>query len=170
MKKYLNGVAYNLAKIDWSVAGFVTWEFESRVASTDFSEQRRENDFTNFLGAVCVRHKLHRRNLAYYWKTEWGDSGRGHYHFLIARRGTQNVKSPILATSLKELWLPNGHSKIEPFDKSKHLQSVIYNSKTEFDTSGHSRFHTEFFSPALNTMLFRLKDSAPAIPVDSFAA
>jgi hypothetical protein len=106
----------------------------------------------------------------YYRKTEWGDSGRAHFHFLIARHGTENVASLLLAATMMELWQPHGRARIEPFDKAKHLQSVIYNSKTEFDVSGHPRFHNEFFSPALNTMLFRLKNTAPEQPISSFTA
>jgi hypothetical protein len=167
--KFANGVAYNLAKIDWAVAFYLTWEFESRIASTDFSEQRRESDFNNLLGSICVRHKLHRRNLAYYRKTEWGKSGRAHYNALLARQGTKNVSPDLIVESAAQLWRPHGLAEIQPFDKNKHLQSVIYAAKQEFDAFHNPRVHPEYFSPALNTLLFRLKDSAPENSIASFA-
>ena len=167
--KFANGVAYNLAKIDWTVAFYLTWEFESRVTSTDFSEQRREADFNFFLAALCTRHQLQRRNLALYRKTEWGKSGRAHYNALLARKGTKGVSPELLAESATELWRPNGLSEIQPFDKNKHLQSVIYSAKQEYDAFHNPRVHPEYFSPALNTLLFRLKDTAPKNSIASFA-
>jgi len=166
----LNGVAYNLAKIDWLLTCHFTWEFDSRVADTDFSEQRRKEDLSRLLGSTCGRFKLRIRNLAYYHKTEWGKSLRGHCHLLLARHGTKNVAPELLASDLKESWLKYGIAVIEPFDKKRHWEAVSYSSKTEKDANGHPRFHPEYFSPALKTLLLRLKDASPANSISSFTA
>jgi hypothetical protein len=167
--RFSNGMAYNLAKIDWLLTCQFTWEFESRVKNTDFSEQRREEDLSQLLSLSCVRLKLRKRNLAYYHKTEWGKSLRAHYHFLLARHGTKNIAPEIISEVLSELWQPRGIAKIEPFDKEKHLQVVIYASKTEFDSSGHPRFHSEILSPALKSLLRKKTEAIPDNSTTSFS-
>jgi hypothetical protein len=65
-----NGVAYNLAKIDWAVFATLSWDNNSATRYTEAAEQIRREDFSRLIGHACGRLRLRPRNLAIYGKTE----------------------------------------------------------------------------------------------------
>ena len=106
-----NPWAYHLYKIDWSVFGTGTYENDYLAYNTDRAEKLRQIDFRYFIACVCAKHRLRIKNLLFYGKTEWGANKRGHYNFLIGRRGTEKVSPEILAASMQELWSTGEHRR-----------------------------------------------------------
>jgi len=152
-----NPMAYHLAKIDWSVFGTGTFALDWLTHNTAKAEEFRRKEFFNLLFCVCMKHRLRQRDLVYYGKTEWGANKRGHFNFLIGRRGTERISPESLAASMQELWTTGNHrrgnAKIEPFNEHWHLEGVLYQSKYEFDARGEQLPISEVFSPMLQKVI-----------------
>jgi hypothetical protein len=162
-KKEPNGMAYNLAKIDWAVFGTLTWDNDSATANSEAAEQIRQRDFNRLIWHTCNRWNLRQRNLAIYGKPEWGGGMRGHYNFLVACHGTKNTPPELLAKTMQEIWSrKHGIAKIEPFDAKRQWQGVSYQSKQEFDASGNPLWHREYISRALKAMFWKNACAATA--------
>jgi hypothetical protein len=162
-EKELNPRAYHLAKIGWAVFGTASWMNDSATAYSEAAEQIRQRDFHRFIWHTCNRLNLRPRNLAIYGKTEWGGGMRGHYNFLVARHGTKDTPTELLAATMQDFWSnQHGLCKIEPFDVNRQLEGVRYQSKQEFDASGNPLWHPEFISPVLHA-LFRKNAAATII-------
>jgi hypothetical protein len=99
---------------------------------------------------LCARHDIKQRRLAIYHKSEFGESKRGHIHFLIAQQSIPLTPSQ-LAASLTNIWRLKGKglADIVSFDSTRHLRGIDYQSKVESDESGHPLFSNDVFSPAL---------------------
>ena len=148
-----NPMAYHLAKIDWNVFGTLTFEDDGLARNTDEAEKLRQSKFFNLLRSVCIKHGLRTKHLVYYGKTEWGANRRGHFNFLVGKRGTEQVNPETLAAFMQEHWTTgsfrNGTAKIEPFNEHWHLEGVLYQAKYEHDDRGEQLPITEIISPML---------------------
>jgi hypothetical protein len=164
-----NPMAYHLAKIDWSVFGTGTFEHDWLTFNTAKAEDFRQIEFFSLIGCLCAKHRLRARNLVFYGKTEWGENRRGHFNFLIGRRGTEKISPEILAASMQELWTSGerrrGIAKIEPFRQDWHLEGILYQSKYEHDAYGEQLPICEVLSPMLEKVIRR-----NAIPSENRAA
>jgi hypothetical protein len=158
-KQNFNPMSFHLAKIDWSIFGTATFEDDKFTKNTKQSEDLRQKEFFNLMWSICRKFDLRLRNLVYFGKSEFGAGGRGHFNFLIGRRGTEKINSEILAASLQEFWTTGdgrrGGAKIEPFNKGWTLEGVLYQSKYEFDNRGEWRPPNEIFSPMLKKIIIK---------------
>jgi hypothetical protein len=99
--------------------------------------------------------------MAYYGKTERGETMRGHFNFLIARQGTEKVSPEVLAATMQDIWsTQRRRAKVEPFDTKRQRSGVRYQTKLEFQANGEPICPAEIISRALNVML---KNNADAV-------
>jgi hypothetical protein len=136
-----NPIAFSLVQFDWAVIGHASFEKEHLTYRSDESEKLRKKEFTRMLGVTCNEFNLRAYNLLFYCKSEWGSGGRGHIHFLIGSRGTEKVTPVQLASTMHGIWangpFRRGGAQIEPFQKEKLYEAVLYQTKHEFDASGN---------------------------------
>jgi hypothetical protein len=161
LEKNLNPIAVHLEKIRWSVFGTLTWENDSATRFAPSTERIHKNDFLWLVHKSASRLKLQGRNMAYYGKTEWGETMRGHFNFLIARQGTEKVSPEDLAATMQDIWsTQRRRAKVEPFDTKRQRSGVRYQTKLEFQANGEPICPAEIISRALNVML---KNNADAV-------
>jgi hypothetical protein len=160
-----NPISETLTKVPWSVIGTLTWESDAASQYSLFANKLYKKDFNWLLSKTSSRLRLQRRHLCAYGKTEWGSGMHGHYHFLLARHGTEKVSPEVLAQTMDKLWkMEHRICKIEPFDQKLQVQAVRYQSKEEFFPNGQPIEPDEFYSQALMALMLRLsrKDQAAA--------
>ena len=166
-EKNLNPVAGHLEKICWSVFGTLTWDNDSATRFAPSTERIHKKDFHWLVCKSASRLKLQTRNVAYYGKTEWGAAMHGHFHFLIARQGTEKVSPEVLAATMQEIWTAQRRrAEVTPFDANRQRAGCQYQSKLEFEANGRQICPAEIISHALNVMLLKKSGaiSAPLLP------
>jgi hypothetical protein len=163
-EKNLNPIAGHLEKISWAVFGTLTWDNDSDTRYAIATERIHRKSFQWLVCKSAARLKLQTRNVAYYGKTEWGAAMHGHYNFLIARQGTENVSPEALAATMQDIWTAQRRrAEIEPFDPNRQRQGVRYQSKLEFENTGEPICPAEIISRALNVMLRKNAEAASVL-------
>jgi len=164
-EKELNGMAYNLAKIDWALIGHLTLDDDFTAGYSEAAEQVRRELFYRLINHTCGCLKLRPRNLAFYAKPEGDKIKRCHIHFLIARHGTKGRPLELMAATMQDYWSKrHGLAKIEPFDANRQWQGVAYQSKFEFDANGNRLEPYEYKSEALKALFRKNAESAIILP------
>lgn len=177
-QRNINPIVVHLEKITWSVFGTLTWDNDSATVFSPSTEQRHAKDVHWLVFKTASLLKLQSRNVAYYGKTEWGVTMRGHYNFLIARQGTEKVAPDVLAATMQEIWsTQRRRAQVVPFDANRQQAGVRYQSKLEY-VNGEQICPAEIISRALTVMLKNNADAVFApllpplpnqIPAESFA-
>jgi hypothetical protein len=143
-----NPYAYHLAQREYSVFGTLTWQNESLTVPSQGVERLRHKQFESLINYACCVLSLRKRHLEYYVKSERGPANRIHYNFLIGKEGCSEVRSGDLAAILQVGWR-YGRAVIEPFDSSRKIKAILYQSKPEYDSMGNQIMPIEYFSTAL---------------------
>lgn len=157
-----SATAYNLSFIPWDVFGTLT--FGSSFLRWDSMDARdkRKSLFFRFLFQTARASGLRSKNLLAFVRTEFGESDKAHFHFLISFGGRNSGPVDEFVRAGKELWTHPSlwrdefgsrrnkwQAKIEPFRAAEAREGIAYVTKNENDRHGTPRVPEEFFSDRL---------------------
>lgn len=165
LSKRYHPYRYHLQHVPWAVFGSLTWSDRSKRIDTNMARYRRYQDFTHLLFLTKKHFGIRPQNFAYYQCMEWSLADECHYHFLIAKRGTEKVSPALLAGKMENMWMRDkciGRAVVKPFDDARHLAGVSYCLKREYDFQGRERERYDNPSPVL---LRRLKRAGESITI-----
>lgn len=169
---------FHLRKVQWAVFGTLTWRYEDRRQDTEQAQKNRTQDFKQLLKLLRCKLRFRGKQIKFYHATEFGTSGQGHLHFLLAKHGLEAFSDQGIASLLKFIWeleivlegkvrVGAGGAEILPYDQAKEGRGVAYCLKREFDDQGQERERLDVFSRNLKNWLIE-NPEALAQPKSSF--
>jgi hypothetical protein len=165
---------YHLRNVECGVLGAVTWARECRRWDSPRASQGREQDFRGVLHRVCVNLRLRDKDIRIYRATEFGNAGKCHFHFLVAKEGLRHVSPAQFAAEFTRQWCKEfrpydsktggvGTAVVVPYDESYGSSGVDYCSKREYDERGRQQERDDYVSRKLFNVIRRFADGQPPL-------
>ncbi|PAW89300.1 MAG: hypothetical protein B9S33_03630 [Pedosphaera sp. Tous-C6FEB] len=148
--------------IPWNVFGTLTFGSSFLRGHSSEARDKRKSLFFRFLFRTARASGLSGSHLLAFVRTEFGESDKAHFHFLIGFGGRSPGPVDEFVCAGKELWTHSSlwrdefgsgrnkwQAKIEPFRAAEAREGIAYVTKNENDRDGNPRVPEEFMSDRL---------------------